>query len=147
VAENYKTIETEKELLMEKAHDQNWEFVRQEEKKNMIRLTEEEWRTVSEARDKNGKGVKMGWLSFKEKEGNAVELSEEEWKVIKDAKRKNKKRGWFFCIGDSCLVSSKPAFVWYSVFLLKFALGVFSFTKNCCLLRYSVGAEYKITLS
>ena len=96
MAENYKTIETEKELSMEKAHDLNREFVRQEEKKNNIRLTEEEWKSVREARDKNGKGVKMGWLSFKEKEGNAVELSEEEWKVIKDTKEKNKKRGWFF---------------------------------------------------
>jgi hypothetical protein len=43
VAEKYKTIETEKELFMEKAHDQNWEFVRQEEKENnIVRLAEEE---------------------------------------------------------------------------------------------------------
>ena len=97
VAEKYKTIETDKELFMEKVHDQNWEFVRQEEKKNnIVRLAEEEWKNVREARDRNGKGVNMSWLPFKEKEGNVVELSEEKWKVIKDAKEKNKKRGWFF---------------------------------------------------
>jgi ribosomal protein S24E len=49
VAENYKTIETEKELLMEMAHNLNREFVRQEVKKNIIQLTEEEWRSVGEA--------------------------------------------------------------------------------------------------
>jgi hypothetical protein len=62
VAEKYKTIETEKELFMEKARDQNWEFVRQEEKKNnIVRLAEEEWKNVKEARENSGKGVKNGW--------------------------------------------------------------------------------------
>jgi sulfur relay (sulfurtransferase) DsrC/TusE family protein len=97
VAENYKTIETEKELLMEKAHDLNREFVRQEEKKNnIVRLAEEEWKNVKEARENSGKGVKNGWLFFKEEESNAVELSEEEWKIIHDTREKNTKRGWFF---------------------------------------------------
>jgi len=95
--EKDKVIGGKKGATEGRAEDKKWEIVSREETKTRIRhLTVEEWKTVKELREKNGKGSKKGWLFFNGTDGNIERLSREEWKVIEETREKNKNRGWFF---------------------------------------------------
>ncbi|KAE9369667.1 hypothetical protein N431DRAFT_511315 [Stipitochalara longipes BDJ] len=80
------------EIPKERAVDTKWEIVSKDEKNNVVDLTEEEWKTVKEGREKNDKVSKKGWLFFKGEESNVAKLSDEEWKIVKEAREQQKRR-------------------------------------------------------
>jgi len=78
---------------VEKKEDEKWDIVFNEEKTAVTEVTNEEWKDIKEAREKNGKWDPIRhWVfplfDFNEMETKTVELTEEEWKVVKEAREK-----------------------------------------------------------